>query len=310
MIHTPVLLKEVIEYLDPKPGSQIIDATLGSGGHAMAIAEKVMPNGKVLGIEWDSELFKQFESKIKSSKFKDRFILINANYRNLKKIAEENNFIGADGILIDLGLSSWHLVGSGRGFSFQKDETLDMRYDRILDIKNKILKIDEEERITAAEIINLWPPEEIEKILKEYGEEKFSRQISKAIVEARKKKPIISTFQLVEAIKDAVPLWYRHRRISFATKTFQALRIAVNDELGNLKEALGQIPDILKKEGRGAVISFHSLEDRIVKNAFKGLEKSGKAQIITKKPIRPSREEIIQNPRSRSAKMRIIEHRI
>ena len=295
-MHISVLLKEVIQYLNLKPGYKVIDATVGGGGHAMAIAEKVMPNGKVLGIEWDSELKKQFELKIKSSKFKDRFILVNANYRNLKKIAEENNFIGADGILIDLGLSSWHLEESNRGFSFQKDETLDMRFDPSTGSGP-----------AAAEIVNLWPPQEIEKILKEYGEERFSRQISKAIIEVRKKKPIVSTFQLVEAIKNAVPIWHQKRKIHFATKTFQALRIAVNDELENLKQVLGQIPDVLKKEGKGVIISFHSLEDRIVKNAFKGLEKSGKAQIITKKPIRPSREEIIQNPRSRSAKMRVIQ---
>lgn len=295
MEHIPVLLNEVLEYLKPKPGDKIIDATLDGGGHSFEILKKIGPKGKVLGIEWDEELLKQFELKIKSLKFKDNFILINDNYRNLKKIAQENNFLKADGILLDLGLSSWHFEGSKRGFSFQKDEQLDMRFD-------------EKQELTAREIINQWPPETIEKVLKEYGEERFSKPIAKAIIETRKKKPIISTSQLVEIIKNAVPFWYRSgRRIHFATKTFQALRIVVNDELGNLKLFLKQSPEVLKKGGKGAVISFHSLEDRIVKQTFRELKGSGIAQILTKKPIRPSKEEVIKNPRSRSAKLRVLE---
>ncbi|MEK7659244.1 MAG: 16S rRNA (cytosine(1402)-N(4))-methyltransferase RsmH, partial [Patescibacteria group bacterium] len=187
----------------------------------------------------------------------------------------------------------WHLSESERGFSFQKDEPLDMRYS-------------EKEKLTAREIINQWPPEEIEKILQEFGEEKFSRPISRAIIEARKKKPIISTFQLIEVIKKAVPFWYQHGRINFATKTFQALRIAVNDELGNLEAGLKQIPQVLKKGGHGVVISFHSLEDRIVKNRFKELKKDGIVEIITKKPVRPTTNEATENPRSRSGKLRAI----
>lgn len=223
-------------------------------------------------------------------------ILVNGNFRNLKKIAEENDFMEADGILIDLGLSSWHLEESGRGFSFQKDEILDMRF------QNKGL--------TAAEIVNTWPPEEIEKVLREYGEDGFSRQISREIVKTRKIKPIISTFQLIEAIRRAVPLWYQRGRLHFVTKTFQALRIAVNDELGNLRTILNQLPEVLKRGGRGVVISFHSLEDRIVKKAFIKLENEGIMRIITKKPVWPTEEEVGQNPRSRSAKLRCIEKSI
>ena len=293
MPHIPVLLNEAVEYLNPKPGDKIIDATFGGGGHSQAILTRIRPGGKILGLELDTELFNKAGEKFSDA---GEIILVNDNYRNLKKIAGENDFNEADGILFDLGMSSWHLSESERGFSFQKDEPLDMRY----------LK---KEGLTAREIINQWPPEEIEKILQEFGEEKFSRPISRTIIEARKKKPIISTFQLIEAIKKAVPLWYQHRRTNFATKTFQALRIAVNDELGNLEAGLEQMPGVLKKGGRGLVISFHSLEDRIVKNRFKDLKKAGIAEIITKKPVRPKSEEAAENPRSRSAKLRAIEVR-
>lgn len=289
-VHIPILLNEVLEYLDLKPGQKIIDATFGTGGHSLAILEKIKPKGKILGIEIDPELFKKAEERFLKIQ---EVVLVNDSYANLAKIARENDFSGCDGILFDFGFSSWHLQSSGRGFTFLKDEILDMRFSpKLADF------------VPAREIINFWPPKEIEKILKEYGEERFSKQISKAIVEARKKKPIISTFQLVEAIREAVPVWYQKRKIHFATKTFQALRIAVNHELENIEAGLKQIDRVLKTGGRAAVISFHSLEDRIVKNAFRELKKKGIAEIITKKPVRPTPEEIIQNPRSRSAKLR------
>lgn len=291
-VHIPVLLNEVLEYLKPKPGDKIIDATFSDGGHAEAILKEIGPSGKLLGIELDIEL--AAKAKERFAKIKE-IILVNGNYRNLKKIAEENNFLKADGIIFDLGLSSWHLEESKKGFSFMKDEPLDMRYSA-------------KEKFAAREIVNQWPPEAIEKILREYGEEKFAKAISRSIIETRKKKSIISTFQLIEAIKKAVPFWYRSgRRLHFATKTFQALRIAVNDELGNLTEALKQVPEVLKTGGRGLIISFHSLEDRVVKQTFRELKKAGIAEIITKKPVRPSLAEVTENPRARSAKMRIIE---
>jgi 16S rRNA (cytosine1402-N4)-methyltransferase len=290
--HIPVLLNEVIECLKPEPGNKIIDATFSGGGHSAAILEKIRPNGKILGIELDTELYEKAKTRFYGSR---EIILVSDNYRNLKKIAEENDFLETDGILLDLGLSSWHFEGSKKGFSFMKDEPLDMRYSK-------------KEELTAMGIVNQWPPEEIEKILKEYGEEKFAKPIAKAIIEARKKKSIFTAFGLIEAIKEAVPIWYRRgRRLHFATKTFQALRIAVNDELGNLESVLKQLPEVLKKGGRAAVISFHSLEDRIVKTAFREFKKTGVAEIITKKPIRPSMEEVIKNPRSRSAKLRVLQ---
>ena len=280
MIHIPVLQKEVLDYLDPKPNENFIDCTFGEGGHTSAILEKNKPFGKVLGIDWD----------LKNRDFK-RVILICDNFVNLKNIVKKIKFGPISGILFDLGMSSWQIDQSGRGFSFLRDEPLDMRY-----AKNKSL--------TAEEIINEWSEEEIIRILKEYGEERFAKRITKEIIEKRKIKPIKSTFQLVQIIKTAVPLWYQHKRIHCATKTFQALRITVNDELNNLKNVLPSALDVLEPGGRIVVISFHSLEDRIVKHFFKNNIKFLK--ILTKKPIKPSEEEIKINPRSRSAKLRAV----
>ena len=296
MTHIPVLQKEVIDYLDPKPNENFIDATIGEGGHTAAILEKNKPNGKVLGIEIDPEILEKF-------KFQDRLILVNDSYVNLKNIIEKYNFGPIKGILFDLGMSSWHLEESGRGFSFQKDEPLDMRYDESLKFKVQSSKL------TAEEILNKWRGEELEKILREYGQERFAQGIAKKIIETRRIRPIKTTFQLVEIIKRATPSWYHHQRIHFATKTFQALRITVNNELENIKKGLEEALDVLGDGGRLVVISFHSLEDRIVKNFFstfaKGYEgQERKIEILTKKPIRPSLEEIKTNKRSRSAKLR------
>ena len=293
MTHIPVLQKEVIQYLDPKPNENFIDATIGQGGHTFFILRKNKPKGKVLGIDADPE---QIEN-IKHIELKDRLILVNNSYANLKEIVKKHNFKPVNGILFDLGMSSWHLEESKRGFSFQRNEPLDMRYDK------------NQKHLTAEDIINQWPEKEIEQILREYGEERFSRRIAKEIVEARRKNPIKSTFQLVAIIKKAVPSWYQRGKISFATKTFQALRITVNDELETIKQGLEQALDVLEKGGRLIVISFHSLEDRIVKNSFSTFAKGyggqeRKIEILTKKPVRPSLEEIKINKRSRSAKLR------
>ncbi|PJA02423.1 16S rRNA (cytosine(1402)-N(4))-methyltransferase [bacterium (Candidatus Gribaldobacteria) CG_4_10_14_0_2_um_filter_36_18] len=296
MTHIPVLQKEVIDYLDPKPNENFIDATIGEGGHTAAILEKNKPNGKVLGIEIDPEILEKF-------KFQDRLILVNDSYVNLKNIIEKYNFGPIKGILFDLGMSSWHLEESGRGFSFQKDEPLDMRYDESLKFKVQSSKL------TAEEILNKWRGEELEKILREYGQERFAQGIAKKIIETRRIRPIKTTFQLVEIIKRATPSWYHHQRKHFATKTFQALRITVNNELENIKKGLEEALDVLGDGGRLVVISFHSLEDRIVKNFFSTFAKDyegqeRKIEILTKKPIRPSLEEIKTNKRSRSAKLR------
>lgn len=296
-MHLPVLQKEVIEYLDPKTNENFVDATIGLGGHTIAILERTAPEGKVLGIELDPELYR----KLAGTKI-NRLILKNDSYINLKKIVEEHNFKPVQGILFDLGISSWHLEKSGRGFSFQRDEPLDMRYS-------------EQCYLTAGKIVNEWSEKEIEKILREYGQERFSRGIAKKIVTRRKAEPIKTTLQLVKIIKEAVPKKYHRgkpRRSAYgtlrgrhpATRTFQALRIAVNDELENIKKALPQALEVLASDGRIVIISFHSLEDRIVKNFFKENTKKGQLEVLTKKPISPGLEELKKNPRSKSAKLR------
>jgi len=294
MIHKPVLIKKVLKYLNVGPNKNFIDATIGEGGHALAILEKSRPNGKVLGIDWDPEQIKN--CKVRTQKFKERIILVHGSYGNLKKILEKVRFGPVHGILLDLGMSSWHIERSGRGFTFRKNEPLDMRYNSDVERKEK-----NNDYLTAQEIINRYSENEIEKILKEYGEERFARRIAKRIVTERKRRPIKSTIDLVEIIKKAVPPAYRRKRIHYATRTFQALRIAVNNELDNLKKVLPQAVKTLEKGGRLVVISFHSLEDRIVKRFFKECDE---IKILTKKVVIPSKEEIKNNPRSRSAKLR------
>lgn len=304
IIHKPVLLKEVLKNLDPKPNENFIDCTIGEGGHTTAILKKNKPKGRVLGIEVDPEIYQGLKKRI--LEFQDRLILVNDSYLNLKEIVEKSKFEPAQGILFDLGMSSWQLEKSGRGFTFLRDEPLDMRFNP------------KTNSLTAQDILNNWSEEKIEKILRDYGEERFAKKIASEIIKERKIKPIKTTFHLVELIRTslsartlipryrselrkAIPKRYQHQRIHFATRTFQALRIAVNDELNNLKKVLPQTIEVLKPGGRLVIISFHSLEDRIVKNFFKN---SSELKILTKKPTRPNQEEIKNNPRSRSAKLR------
>jgi len=290
MTHQPVLLKEVLYYLNPLPGGNFIDCTVGLAGHALPILKQATPDGKVLGIELDEKVIKKLVLQVRGYKFRENLILVQENFANLKKIVRKNKFQPVNGILFDLGMSSWQIEESGRGFSFQKDEPLIMRYDS--------------NGLTTQEIVNQWPEKELIEIFKKYGEERYAWQIAQGISRTRRIKPIKTTFQLIEIIRRAVPAKYRHGRIHFATRIFQALRIATNDELNNLKKALPQALDILTSGGRLVVISFHSLEDRIVKNFFRQAAKENQLNILTKKPIRPTQEEIKLNPRSRSAKLR------
>ena len=283
-MHIPVLLNELIEYLDPKSGAKIIDGTFGLGGHSKAVVQKIMPGGRILGIERDLEMIWD------TGKLPEGIELIHGNFHHLKDIAAANNMLDVDGVILDLGFSSFHVDRSGRGFSFRFNEKLDMRYDT------------HDDDLTAEFIVNKYGEQELAEILKEYGEERFARRIAKNIVEERKKKPVRTTFNLIKIIEKSVPFWYKKGRTHFATKIFQALRIEVNDELHGLEEGLNQILDILKSGGRAVVISFHSLEDRIVKNFFK----DSVFEKLTKKPIRPSEEEIKNNPRARSAKLRAV----
>lgn len=283
-MHKSVLKQEVLKYLDPKDKENFIDATAGEGGHSKAILEKT--KGKVLAIEWDKKVYQ----RLKREEI-ERLLIVNNSYSNLKDIVHQNNFKPVSGILFDLGFLSWHIDESKKGFSFLKEEELDMRYNT-------------DQELTAEKIINNWDQKEISKILEEYGEEKFAKRISKEIVKRRRERRIKTTNQLAETIKDSVPGWYRNKKIHPATRTFQALRIAVNNELENIKETLPQALEIVEQGGRIVVISFHSLEDRIIKNYFKKQSKKGLLKILTKKPIEASKEEIINNPRSRSAKLR------
>lgn len=285
-IHEPVLKKEIIKYLKPKSNKNFIDCTAGGGGHSFLLLKKVKPKGKILSIEFDPVLAKRLKKIDKKN-----LIVVNDSYRNLEKIIKEKNFKPVNGVLLDIGMSSWHLKESKRGFSFQEEEELDMRYNP------------EKQKRTAKVIVNKYPKEDLIGIIEDYGEEKFAEKISKKIIKERKRKEIKTTTDLIEIIKKAVPNFYLHKRIHFATRTFQALRIEVNNELGNLKKVLPQTIKVTQSGGRVAVISFHSLEDRIVKNFFKNNQK---VKILTKKPITATKKEIKKNHRARSAKLRVI----
>lgn len=292
MNHIPVLQKEALELLSPKADENFIDATIGSGGHAFEILERIKPKGKLLGIDASQSAIENLAKKIKDKETENRLILVCDNFSNLQFIAGKYNFDEVQGIFADLGFSSIELEASGRGFSFLKDEILDMRFG--------------EQDLTAQKIINEWPEEKIKKILEEFGEERFAGFIARKIIETRKNARIETTFQLAEIIKKATPSFYHYKKIHPATKTFQALRIAVNSELENLKNFLNQAFKILEKGGRLAIISFHSLEDRIVKKFFKEKTEQKLAFILTKKPIKPGLAERVGNPRSRSAKLRAL----
>ncbi|HCC59974.1 MAG: 16S rRNA (cytosine(1402)-N(4))-methyltransferase [Candidatus Staskawiczbacteria bacterium RIFOXYC1_FULL_37_43] len=289
MIHIAVLTKEVLEYLSPQKNENFIDCTIGEGGHSKLILEKTGPEGKILGIDADENQIKNCREILEN--YKERLVLANDSYANLQKIVEKENFEKISGILLDLGWSSNQLKESKRGFSFLKDEPLDMRYSL-------------NQELTAEKIINGYPQKEIEKILQEYGEERYAKKIAENIAKERRAQNIKSALQLVKIIERSAPKNYQYAKIHCATRTFQALRIAVNKELENLEKVLPQAVSVLNGGGRIAVISFHSLEDRIVKNFLKEKENQKILKILTKKPAVGQSAEIKQNPRSRSAKLR------
>jgi len=303
-VHTSVLLKESIEglNLNKKDSLVVVDGTFGGGGHSSEIL-KTYPNVKIIGIDQDKSAWDKAKDKFVG--LEDRITFVNGNFRDignilssiLKKLKVAKEGTGVDGVLLDLGLSSDQLENSGRGFTFMKDEPL------LMTMKAN----PSSEDLTAQDIVNNWSEENIANIIYGYGEERFSRRIARGIVEARKAKEIKTTFELVEIIKNAVPKKFQKGKINPATKTFQALRMAVNDELNTLESGLSGGFDILKSGGRLSVISFHSLEDRIVKNFYKKKVVEGKAKLINKKIITAGSEELKTNNRSRSAKLRIIE---
>ncbi len=286
--HIPVLPKETIEYLDPKPGENFIDCTLGYGGHSRLILEKTGPTGRLLAIDQDDAALEAAEENL--AEFGDRVQFEKANFTELGLVVRRWPVDKIDGILIDLGVSTPQLTGE-RGFSFNVDAPLDMRMNPTV------------QRKTAADIVNKYSERELAQILTTLGEERFSRQIAKKIVEARYKKPIATTFELVDIVKMATPPAYRiGKRLHFATNTFRALRMTVNDELGNIEKVLPQAVQVLSPGGRLVIISFQSLEDRIIKNFFRDNEN---LEVVTTKPIIATEEEIAQNAPSRSAKLRV-----
>ena len=293
-IHKSVLLHEAIDGLDIQSGDIFVDGTLGNGGHMEEVCKRFSNTVVMIGIDLDSDAIERSRQRL--SKYDCNVKYSHGSFRNLDKILNELSIGKVDKILFDIGLSSNQFEESERGFSFQKDESLIMSF-------KKDLTADD---LTAREIVNNWDEENIKAILEGYGEEKFGWKIAKDIVERRKIKSIETTFDLVEIIKSATPSFYHHRKIHPATKTFQALRITVNDEIESLKEGIRKGFERLNLNGRLAVISFHSLEDRVVKQFFKNKVEELEGLAITKKPVRPSEQEIELNPRSRSAKLRIL----
>jgi len=296
--HVSVLLQEVIEGLAIKNGETFVDMTVNGGGHSSAVCLYLGPKGTLVGIDADANALVRAKKRLELADCRATVHLVSDNFRNIRSVLKGLGIVKADKVLFDLGLSTNELENSGRGFSFQKDEPLLMTFS------NDPSKV----TFTAEDILNTWDEENIATILFGYGEERFAKRIAKRIVEARGMQPIKTTKELVEIIRTAVPSWYRSgRKIHFATKTFQALRMAVNDEIRTLEEALNDAWEALTPKGRMAVISFHSMEDRMVKKFFRELSKEEKGTLLTKKPIVPGIEEIKKNKRSRSAKLRIIE---
>lgn len=287
MAHIPVLLNETLRLLDPKPREFFIDGTFGGGGHSKAILNKIGSRGNLLVLDWDKRAIAKGKQELAYYK---NVIFVNDNYVNLPNILQEKKLPKADGLLLDLGFSSDQLESLGKGFSFNRDEPLLMTYSNESTPVHRLLeKLSEKE---LAEII--W----------KLGEERFARKIASAIYFRQKQKPIKTSGELAEIIKGAVPGNYERGRIHPATRTFQAFRIYANKELDNLDQTLKSLDNILNLGGRAGIISFHSLEDRLVKNNFRDSAKAGKLIILTKKPITANSEEIVRNPRSRSAKLR------
>jgi 16S rRNA (cytosine1402-N4)-methyltransferase len=288
-IHVPVLLDEVLEHLRPGPGSVLVDGTLGGGGHTRALAERVDAGGRVIAFDLDPRAVSAAASFLSDLPVN----VVAASYVEIPDVLAEDGVAAVDGILLDLGLSSDQLADADRGFGFQTDGELDLRFDP-------------DRGEPAWRLLERLREPELADVIYNYGEERFSRRIARRIVERRGDEPIRTAAELAALVRSCVPRSRGHG-IDPATRTFQALRIAVNDELGNLENALRRLPDCLKPGGRLAVISFHSLEDRMVKHAFRNDER---LQVVTKRPVQASDEEVSRNPRARSAKLRVAERKI
>jgi len=301
--HIPVLTKEILNYLNLKKGGVYIDCTLGGGGHSKAILEKIYPQGLLIGIDQDIEAIETAKEELRS--YIDKTKLVKGNFKNLEGILSDLKIETVSGIVFDLGVSSHQLKKKERGFSFKEDSYLDMRMDLTQEFKADIL-------------INSYPEKDLAEIFEKYGEERFSKRIARLIIAERKRETITTTKQLADLVVRSLPRTKKRHtwRIHPATRIFQAIRIEVNQELKALEKGLDQAIRALENEGRICVISYHSLEDRIVKHLFKKVEREGKDQgnyglkIITKKPIGPASEEVRENPKARSAKLRVAEKTI
>lgn len=303
--HEPVLLKEVLEYLSVEPGKKYIDCTLGDGGHTLEILKR---GGEVLGIDLDEKALQRATQRIQNEGLDKNFIGVRGNFKNIENISKENGFSKVDGILFDLGYSSFQLDKGEVGLSFQTNEPLDMRLDKELNV-------------TAADLINSLSETELARLFFEYSDERLAKRFARKIVEARKLKEVRTTKQLADLIVEEAPPGYEHGRIHPATRVFQALRIAVNGDLENLSEALPRAAQLLRSAefsadrsakpilpgGRMIIISFHSLEDKIAKEF--GNKARPNIKVLTKKPLTPSKEEVECNRKARSAKMRIFERK-
>ena len=300
-MHIPILLKESIDSLNLKEGDIVVDCTTNRGGHSLEISKRIGKNGNLICLDLDGQALKEAQVFLKSE-LKDNspnIFFVNENFRNIKKVLKDLKFEKIDGLMADLGVSSQEIDESGRGFTFQKNEPLYMT------LQDKI----SEDALTAEKIVNTWDEENIADIIYYYGDERFAKRIAKNICLERKNREIKSTFDLVEIIRKSVPERYKHQKIHFATKTFQALRITVNDELRAEEDLVQALPEILKENKRASFLTFHSGEDRVLKKSVNLLKDELRFIKFDNKKnfLEPEKKEIFENPRSRSAKLRVVE---
>jgi len=291
-VHQPVMLKEITGSLNLKSGDIVLDATLGGGGHAREILDRILPDGRLIALDADEAALERAADILKD--YGGAFIFVNENFRNVDRVLAKQNIKHVNAALFDVGVSSYQLDEDSRGFSIRGDGPLDMRMDR-------------RQKVTAHDIVNRLKERELSDIIKKLGEERYHKRIARYIVEARNRRPVATTSELAAIIHKAIGFRSKNSRIDPATRTFQAIRIAVNDELSALEEGIKKTVSWLAPGGRIAVISFHSLEDRIVKNLFRGYAALGVLKVITKKPLRPGPEEVAVNARARSGRLRIAE---
>ncbi|MBU4251420.1 MAG: 16S rRNA (cytosine(1402)-N(4))-methyltransferase RsmH [Candidatus Omnitrophica bacterium] len=294
VLHVPVMLQEVLDFLKLRAGQTIVDATLGTGGHALEILKRITPKGRLIGIDRDENSLNLCRQRL--SEFKDNTEFVHANFVDLDQVLNNLGIENIDGIVFDLGISSYQLRDAQRGFSFQEEGPLDMRLDK-------------SSYICAYDLVNNLNENEISQMLWNFGQERWHNRIAHLLVQERRNEPISTTKQLANLVMRAIPHRYRrsYYRIHPATRTFQAVRIAVNRELEILESAIKKAVDILRKQARICVISFHSLEDRAIKHTFRALKADGLIDIITAKPLTPGSGEIEANPSSRSSKFRVAE---